>query len=78
VLTHNSAEDARAVIERIRTQFCETRFEFDGETAGITASFGVAEFRKEDSQDFAALVRRADAALFDAKRLGRNRVEFSK
>jgi two-component system, cell cycle response regulator len=77
VLTHNSAEDARAVIERIRTQFCETRFEFDGETASITASFGVAEFRKEDSQDFAALVRRADAALFEAKRLGRNRVEFS-
>jgi diguanylate cyclase (GGDEF)-like protein len=78
VLTHNTAEDARGVIERIRTQFCETRFQFGGETASVTASFGVAQFAKEDGQNFEGLVRRADAALFEAKRLGRNRVEFSK
>jgi two-component system, cell cycle response regulator len=77
VLTHNTAEDARGVIERLRTQFCETRFEFSGETIAVTASFGVAQFRKEGGQNFEALVRRADAALFEAKRLGRNRVEFS-
>jgi two-component system cell cycle response regulator len=77
VLTHNTAEDARRVIERIRTQFCETQFQFGGETASVTASFGVAQFVKEDGQNFEGLVRRADAALFEAKRLGRNRVEFS-
>jgi two-component system, cell cycle response regulator len=77
VLTHNTAEDARGVIERIRTQFCETQFQFGGETASFTASFGVAQFVKEDGQNFEGLVRRADAALFEAKRLGRNRVEFS-
>ena len=77
VLTHNTEETARAVIERMRAQFAETRFEFAGEALTVTASFGVAQFRGEDPQDFEALVRRADAALFEAKRLGRNRVEFS-
>ena len=77
VLTHNTAQSARAVIERIRAQFCETRFTFNGESLNVTASFGVAQFQTGDRQDFDDLVRRADAALFEAKRLGRNRVEFS-
>jgi two-component system cell cycle response regulator len=77
VLTHNTAESARAVVEKIRTQFCETKFQFGGESLSVTASFGVAEFKKEDGLNFEALVQRADAALFEAKRLGRNRIEFS-
>src|ERR1700678_3334024 len=78
VLTHNTFEDARRVIERLRLQFSETWFEFQGQHVSVTASFGVTQFRKEDTQNFDALVRRADAALFEAKRQGRNRVEFEK
>jgi two-component system cell cycle response regulator len=78
VLTHNTFEDARRVIERLRLQFSETWFEFQGKHVSVTVSFGVAQFRKEDGQNFDALVQRADAALFEAKRQGRNRVEFSK
>jgi len=37
----------------------------------ITASFGVAQLEGEDTVD--SLLRRADAAMFDAKRSGRNR-----
>ena len=37
----------------------------------ITASFGVAQLEEGDSLD--SLLRRADAAMFDAKREGRNR-----
>ncbi len=37
----------------------------------ITASFGVAQMEREDTVD--SLLRRADAAMFDAKRAGRNR-----
>lgn len=37
----------------------------------ITASFGVAQLEEGDSVD--SLLRRADAAMFDAKRSGRNR-----
>jgi two-component system, cell cycle response regulator len=39
---------------------------------GITASFGVAEWEKGDTID--RLLRRADLALYEAKRAGRNRV----
>jgi two-component system, cell cycle response regulator len=77
VLTYNTETSARAVIERIRADFSEMKFQFGGETVSVTASFGVAEFRRDAAQDFESLVRRADKALFEAKRLGRNRVEFS-
>jgi len=43
-----------------------------GARAGVTASFGVAEYR--DGDKVASLVKRADQALMDAKARGRNRV----
>ncbi len=42
------------------------------ETLRITASFGISSFRKGDTLD--DLVKRADNALYEAKRLGKNRV----
>jgi diguanylate cyclase (GGDEF)-like protein len=78
VLTHNTAETSRAVIDKIRVQFGQTPFQFGGETILVTASFGVAEFHESKNENFDALMRRADQALFDAKRLGRNRIEYSK
>ena len=44
-----------------------------GSTAVVTASFGVAE-QTPDLRDVAELVAAADAALYTAKRSGRNRV----
>lgn len=40
----------------------------------VTGSFGVAAHGTESDRDWEALVARADAALYRAKRLGRNRV----
>ncbi len=40
----------------------------------VTGSFGVAAHRTQSDRDWEALVARADAALYRAKRLGRNRV----
>jgi two-component system cell cycle response regulator len=42
----------------------------------LTCSFGVAQFRAEENED--AFVRRADEALYEAKKEGRNRVEVAK
>jgi diguanylate cyclase (GGDEF)-like protein len=46
----------------------------DGQSVAFTASFGVAAYRDGDA-DLATLLSRADAALYRAKELGRNRVE---
>ncbi|MCC6345905.1 MAG: diguanylate cyclase, partial [Nitrospirales bacterium] len=43
------------------------------QAGGITVSIGVTELEEGDSMD--SLVRRADSALYLAKRRGRNRVE---
>ncbi len=65
-----SLQDATAAAERIRAAVAELRVEPMPEP--ITASFGVAERLAGEPGD--ALLRRVDAALYEAKRLGRNRV----
>ena len=48
----------------------------DGQQLQFTASFGVAECLRSDN-DLAALMHRADEALYRAKANGRNRVELA-
>jgi len=42
----------------------------------VTCSFGISEFRIDDNMD--TLIERADKALYNAKKAGRNRVELEK
>jgi len=74
VLRETSAEDALHFAERVR-QRIEHRFA-SGAMAGITASFGVAEF-SVGSPEPRALVEAADAAMYESKHGGRNRVTLS-
>jgi two-component system cell cycle response regulator len=76
VLTHGTEQDVRVAVERIRELFAEERFDFGGATVTVTASFGAAGFCGEAAPDFGQLVTQADAALYRAKDLGRNRTEI--
>jgi two-component system cell cycle response regulator len=75
VLTHTTQEGARVVIERIRAELEATKFAFDGTSLTVTASFGLAGFEGTQAPDFNQLVTQADAALYAAKRTGRNRIQ---
>ncbi len=78
VLTHAHKNDALAVIERIRRELEMTPFMFGGCTVNVTASFGLAGFEGHEKPSvFSKLQAMADAALYAAKRSGRNRVELA-
>jgi diguanylate cyclase (GGDEF)-like protein len=73
VLPDGDVESARQVGERIREQVStiETRRWFDGPP--LTVSIGVASANRA-GDTVSDVLRRADVALYDAKRAGRNRV----
>jgi two-component system cell cycle response regulator len=77
ILTHTTQENARVVIERIRAELQATKFDFGGSRITVTASFGLAVFAGTQAPDFNRLVSHADAALYNAKRSGRNRIEIA-
>ena len=77
ILTHTTQENARIVIERIRAELEATKFDFDGASLTVTASFGLAGFEGTQTADFNRLVAQADVALYAAKRTGRNRIEIA-
>jgi two-component system chemotaxis response regulator CheY len=74
VITHVEADGLYKTIERLREKLADYQFEIGNEKVSITASFGIAGFSGKDTLDFTTLVRRADKALYAAKRAGKNLV----
>jgi diguanylate cyclase (GGDEF)-like protein len=63
--------------ERIRAAIAELRVAIEGEEVlAVTASFGIAAFPESGARSAEDLVKRADRALYRAKRTGKNRVEL--
>jgi diguanylate cyclase (GGDEF)-like protein len=64
-------EGALKVVETIYERLAGSAFEFDGTRRTLSASSGIAAARAGDSPE--SLKRRADEALYEAKRQGRQR-----
>lgn len=73
LLPNTSAQEARSVAETLREEL-EKEEMIDG--LYITASFGIATYKIDDSH-YEQVLNRADAALYKAKEQGRNRVVVS-
>jgi diguanylate cyclase len=73
LLPNTDLDEAEHVLKRIQRELTRQFFLHDNERVLITFSAGVAALRPDENQ--AALVARADAAMYAAKKLGRNRVE---
>jgi diguanylate cyclase (GGDEF)-like protein len=68
-----SLEAAQRIAERLRLKLAESSVEIDGKSVALTASIGIALLHPADVNPDAVL-QRADAALYQAKATGRNRV----
>jgi diguanylate cyclase (GGDEF)-like protein len=76
ILPRTGIVDAHAVAERVRHDVSELRAAADGRVLRITASLGIASYPESAPADVAALIERADAALYRAKQAGKDRVEI--
>ncbi|MFN0251151.1 MAG: diguanylate cyclase [Kofleriaceae bacterium] len=79
ILPRSDMVAAYNVGERIRAAITELRITTDSEppkALSVTASFGVASYPESKAQSAEDLIRRADRALYRAKKTGKNRVEL--
>ena len=78
VLPETRMGNTEVVAERIRHRLESTELPCGGESIVVTASIGIAGMEEAASSDIlspAALIDRADRALYSAKSRGRNRIE---
>lgn len=75
ILPGASLDAALASGERLRQAIEQMRVELDGNRVSLATSVGVA-VRRPGERDLAALVQRADQAVYQAKHQGRNRVAW--
>lgn len=74
IATATDSPGAMVLGERLRGLVEQAEFEHDGKKLKVTVSIGIATWGPEIKDDFEALIRLADSALYRAKEQGRNRV----
>jgi diguanylate cyclase (GGDEF)-like protein len=76
ILPRTEMVAAYNVAERVRRKIEGWEPEIDGVAVRVTASFGIAAYPESEATGPEDLVRRADKALYRAKKTGKNRVEL--
>jgi diguanylate cyclase (GGDEF)-like protein len=77
ILPFTADEQARIVAERIRKNVAAMRVPYEGKELGVTVSLGGVSVVATKEVERGAIVNRADAALYQAKSSGRDRVVWS-
>lgn len=72
IMTNTHLELAKIIAERIRKGVMDTPLHLKEFSIPVTISLGVAMLRKSERKE--ALIERADKAMYEAKKAGRNRV----
>lgn len=73
LLPHSDETEAYRLAERLRQYIAQHSIDLEKEHLPVTISIGVSQVMAADSS-FEEVIKRADAALYEAKRSGRNRV----
>jgi diguanylate cyclase (GGDEF)-like protein len=77
VMPDTGRDVGREVAERMRTAIADLNAKLAADDV-VTVSIGVATVQASDQQTTDQLIERADAALYEAKRTGRNRVAVAR
>lgn len=76
ILPHTDRAEAAAVAEQLRETIESLGLEHGGKSLRVTASFGIAAV-DHATRDVEELLRKADAALYEAKAAGRNQCKVA-
>ena len=76
MLTETPVGEALDIAERIRAGVEVLRFNAGSKTISVTVSLGVT-YSQDSDDDPEKMLFRADHALYEAKRAGRNRVQYA-
>jgi diguanylate cyclase (GGDEF)-like protein len=73
ILPDTEIQDAYIVAERVRKTIDSLRIKHEDNLIHFTMSFGIASFQTGEGPASDELIKRADSALYQAKKQGRNR-----
>jgi diguanylate cyclase (GGDEF)-like protein/PAS domain S-box-containing protein len=74
LLPEQTEKGAVELAERIRRMLEQAEVKYEAQSLKVTASFGLALIQKESGLTLEQLIDRADQALYQSKREGRNRI----
>jgi len=74
LLPNTDAPGAALLAERCRELIATSKFDYPGGKLSVTASMGIASYPSDDMSSLDDLLNAADAAMYAAKRSGRDRV----
>jgi diguanylate cyclase (GGDEF)-like protein len=80
ILPETELDDARNLAERLRQTIANLRTPAAGKEIMVAASFGVASYMPAEGSripDLYGFIKRADTAMYEAKKRGRNRVHVA-